>query len=103
MKKNRLLLQILSIIIPIAVYYVKPPTNYFFVLLLLQGFACIYYGLHLIQRGQIEEQGNTFISEMFAQNVKTSNKVNLKRLGFLIILAGLLQMPVYYVASDSIK
>jgi len=103
MKNNRLLLQMLSILVPISIYYIKLPTNYFFVILLVQGFGCIYYGVRLIDRGQTEGHGNTFISEMFAQNDKASKKVNLKRFGILIILAGLLQILVYYVASDSIK
>ena len=103
MKKNRLLLKILSIIIPISVYYVKQPTNYFFVILLVQGFGCIYYGLHLIDRGQTEGHGNTFISEIFAQNNKASKKVNLKRIGILIILAGFVQILVYYLASNNLK
>ena len=103
MKSNLIILKLLSFIIPVSLYFVKEPTNYFFTLLLIQGFASIYYGLHLIQRGQIEGTGNTFLSDFFAQNDKASKSVNLKRFGVLIILAGLIQFLVYYLASNSIK
>jgi len=75
MNKKRFILQVISICIVISIYFIKPPTNYILIILLLQGLACIYYGLHLINRGQAEGYGNTFISNIFAQNDEASKKI----------------------------
>jgi len=103
MKNNRLLLQTLSILVPISIYYFKPPTNYILILVLIQGWLCLYYGIHLINRSRNEKFGNLFLTKLFHPSYgiepdnddKNSKGINLRRFGILMILAGLLQIFIY--------